>query len=61
MRTSARAFQLTAYDAIYLELARREGLPLATLDKRVARGSGEGRGGASEVNGNGSGRVKCRS
>jgi predicted nucleic acid-binding protein len=30
---SARAFQLTAYDAVYLELARREGLPLATLDK----------------------------
>ena len=30
---SARAFQLTAYDAIYLELARREGLALATLDK----------------------------
>jgi predicted nucleic acid-binding protein len=30
---SPRAFQLTAYDAVYLELARREGLPLATLDK----------------------------
>ena len=30
---NARAFQLTAYDAVYLELARREGLPLATLDK----------------------------
>jgi predicted nucleic acid-binding protein len=30
---SARAFQLTAYDAVYLELARREALPLATLDK----------------------------
>ncbi len=30
---SARAFQLMAYDAVYLELARREGLPLATLDK----------------------------
>jgi predicted nucleic acid-binding protein len=29
----ARACQLTAYDAVYLELARREGLPLATLDK----------------------------
>jgi predicted nucleic acid-binding protein len=26
-------FQLTAYDAVYLELARREELPLATLDK----------------------------
>jgi predicted nucleic acid-binding protein len=30
---TARAFQLTAYDAVYLELARREGLPLATLDR----------------------------
>jgi predicted nucleic acid-binding protein len=30
---NARAFQLTAYDAVYLELARREGLALATLDK----------------------------
>jgi predicted nucleic acid-binding protein len=32
---SARSFQLTAYDAVYLELARREGLPLATLDQRL--------------------------
>ena len=32
---NARLFQLTAYDAVYLELARREGLPLATLDKRL--------------------------
>lgn len=30
---STRAFQLTAYDAVYLGLARRAGLPLATLDK----------------------------
>jgi predicted nucleic acid-binding protein len=29
------ANQLTAYDAVYLELARREGLPLATLDKSL--------------------------
>lgn len=29
----ARAFQLTVYDAAYLELAERERLPLATLDK----------------------------
>ena len=28
-------FQLTAYDAVYLELARREGVPLATLDKEL--------------------------
>src|SRR5258708_15726215 len=31
----ANAYQLTAYDAVYLELARREGLPLATLDKSL--------------------------
>lgn len=30
---TARAFQLTAYDAVYLEIARRDALPLATLDK----------------------------
>ena len=29
----ARAYQLTVYDAAYLELAKRESLPLATLDK----------------------------
>jgi len=28
---------LTAYDAAYLELARREQLPLATLDKELRR------------------------
>lgn len=31
----AREFQLTAYDASYVELASREGLPLATLDKKL--------------------------
>lgn len=31
----AQDHQLTAYDAVYLELARRERLPLATLDKRL--------------------------
>lgn len=29
----ARAYRLSSYDAAYLELALREGLPLATLDK----------------------------
>ena len=31
----ARAHGLTAYDAAYLELALRTGLPLATLDTRL--------------------------
>lgn len=30
--TLARAFRLSAYDALYLDTARVEGLPLATLD-----------------------------
>ena len=30
--TTARTFRLAAYDAAYLEVARRERLPLATLD-----------------------------
>ena len=33
----ARKEQLTEYDAAYLELALREGLPLATLDDRLRR------------------------
>ncbi|MEO0500921.1 MAG: type II toxin-antitoxin system VapC family toxin [Pseudomonadota bacterium] len=32
----ARAHTLTVYDAAYLELAERRGLPLATLDNRLA-------------------------
>jgi predicted nucleic acid-binding protein len=32
---TAREFRLTAYDAVYLNTARREHLPLATLDKRL--------------------------
>lgn len=39
----ARKHRLTAYDAAYLELAIREGLPLATLDadlERAARAEG---------------------
>ena len=32
---TAQAFQLSAYDAVYLETARAEGIPLATLDKSL--------------------------
>lgn len=31
----AHTFQLSAYDAVYLDLALREGLPLATLDRSL--------------------------
>ncbi len=34
---AARAFGLSTYDAAYLELALREGLPLATLDRALER------------------------
>jgi predicted nucleic acid-binding protein len=33
--TTARTFQLSAYDAVYLDLARRERSPLATLDDEL--------------------------
>lgn len=32
---TARAFKLSAYDAVYLDLARHEKLPLASLDERL--------------------------
>jgi predicted nucleic acid-binding protein len=32
---TAREFQLSAYDGVYLETARAEGIPLATLDKAL--------------------------
>ena len=32
----AFAHQLSFYDALYLELAKRQGLPLATLDRQLA-------------------------
>lgn len=35
--TLARAYKLSSYDAAYLELAIREGLPLATLDKNLVK------------------------
>jgi predicted nucleic acid-binding protein len=33
----AKAFRLSSYDAAYLELAIREGLPLASLDKNLRK------------------------
>ena len=33
--TTARAFRLSGYDAVYLDIARRECLPLATLDEEL--------------------------
>ena len=33
----ARRFDLTAYDAAYLEVAFRRGLPLATFDRRLRK------------------------
>ncbi len=33
----ARIYKLSSYDAAYLELAIREGLPLATLDKNLIK------------------------
>lgn len=33
----AREHRVSAYDACYLELAHREGLPLATLDSRLTK------------------------
>ncbi|MEZ5537197.1 MAG: type II toxin-antitoxin system VapC family toxin [Thiolinea sp.] len=35
--TLARVEGLTSYDAAYLELAIRQGLPLATLDRKLAQ------------------------
>ncbi len=37
----ARSHGLSAYDAAYLELALREGIALATLDKRLAQAAQE--------------------
>jgi predicted nucleic acid-binding protein len=37
--SAAREEKLTAYDAAYLELAMREGLPLATLDDQLRQGT----------------------
>ena len=37
----SRNYQLTVYDAAYLELAQRESLPLATLDKALRTAAGK--------------------
>ena len=37
----ARLYNLTMYDAMYLELALRHGLPLATLDRRLAQAASD--------------------
>jgi predicted nucleic acid-binding protein len=37
----ARTHRLSAYDAAYLELAQREGLPLATLDDDLRRAAAD--------------------
>jgi predicted nucleic acid-binding protein len=36
-RTLAREYDLSAYDAAYLELAQRRGLGLATMDRHLIR------------------------
>jgi predicted nucleic acid-binding protein len=36
---TAREFRLTAYDAVYLETALRQDLPLATLDRQLVAAS----------------------
>jgi predicted nucleic acid-binding protein len=38
---TAREFRLTSYDAIYLETALREKLPLATLDRQLLKAARE--------------------
>lgn len=38
---TARAFQLSAYDAAYLDLARHERLPLASLGERLRAAAGQ--------------------
>jgi predicted nucleic acid-binding protein len=38
---TARAFRLSAYDAVYLDLARSYKLPLATLDAELRTAAGQ--------------------
>lgn len=37
----AQRYKLTIYDAAYMELAERHDVPLATLDKRLAKAAVE--------------------
>jgi predicted nucleic acid-binding protein len=39
--TTARAYQLPAYDSVYLDLALRARLPLATLDVALRKAAGK--------------------
>src|SRR6476660_8487377 len=39
--TTALSFQLSAYEAGYLDMARRERLPLVTLDRRLLAAAGQ--------------------
>jgi predicted nucleic acid-binding protein len=39
--STARSFQLSAYDAVYLDTARNQGLPLATLDQSLRAAAGK--------------------
>ena len=39
--TTAVTFQISAYDAVYLDTARRERLPFATLDRRLLAAAGQ--------------------
>ena len=39
--TTARAYQLSAYDSVYLDLALRARLPLATLDVALGKAAGK--------------------
>jgi len=41
MYSLARDAQLSTYDAAYLDLAMRKGLPLATLDKALRRAAND--------------------
>jgi predicted nucleic acid-binding protein len=41
LRNAAREFRLTAYDAVFLQNARQQELPLATLDRQLLAAASE--------------------